>query len=47
MFILDADDRLSHEMEQRAVLTGPEVSNSGGCTRAAKKRCVTSGPSKC
>ena len=41
MFIVDADERLSHEMENRAVLQeDSDSTNIVGRSRAAKRRCV-------
>lgn len=40
MFVLDADERLSNEMEKRAVLEGPESPQASGRSRAAMRRCA-------
>jgi hypothetical protein len=42
MFFVNGDERLSHEMEQRAVLEAPDTANSTGRSRAAMRRCVLS-----
>lgn len=44
MFFLEPDDRLSHEMEGRAVLKDHHDSTPLGPSRAAKRQCVQCSP---